>query len=149
MMQRLFRGTGRGLRRRRDGLRQEIKPLLLEGDPTPGNDGDGSESEGERLPTLITKGEVEEDGIRSIIIISGTGDLFHTGKGDFQIDLFTIFSFRNLKEKHISLNPQAALTPGSFDRETSVVIHFTRLRSHHSQNNIALTSFRVNGDRMA
>ena len=104
-MQRFFRGTGRGLRRRTDGFGQKVEPLSLEGDPTPGNDGDGSESEGEGFPPLITKGEVEEDGVRSIIIISGTGDLFHTGKGDFQIDLFSAFSFGHLEEQYISLNP--------------------------------------------
>jgi hypothetical protein len=122
--------------------------LFLEGDPPSGNDGNRSKPEGERFPPLIAKGEVEENGVRSIIVVSGTGDLFHTGKGDFQIDLFTLFSFRHLKEQQISLDPQAALTPGSFDRKTSVVIHFARLRSHHYKINITLTTVCVNGEEL-
>ena len=74
---------GRGLFRRFDGLGQKCKPLVLEGDPPSGNDGNGGESEGKGFFRLITEGEVEENGVRSIKIVSGAGDLFHAGKGDF------------------------------------------------------------------
>lgn len=37
---------GRDLFRRFDGLGQKCKPLFLEGNPPPGNDGNGGEPEG-------------------------------------------------------------------------------------------------------
>jgi hypothetical protein len=66
-----------------DGLFQVVEPLLLKGDPPPGNNDNGSKPNGERLFGLISKGEVEEDRIRTIIIVSGEKDFLHPGERDF------------------------------------------------------------------
>jgi hypothetical protein len=99
------RRTRRGSCRRRDGLIQKVEPLFLKSDPPSGDNGNGSKSEGEGFSTLITEGEIEEDGIRSIIIVSGEGDLFHAGKRDLQIDCFTPFPSGHLKVKNIPFDP--------------------------------------------
>jgi len=54
---------------------------------------------------LIPKGEVEKDGIRSIIIVPGEEDLVCSGKGNPQIDLFAPPPLRNLKTNVFFLNP--------------------------------------------
>ena len=74
------------------GLGQVVKPFPLEGNPPPGNEGNGSKPQGEGLFSLISKGEVEEDGIRPIEIVSGEEEFLQFGEGDFQIDLFTFLA---------------------------------------------------------
>jgi hypothetical protein len=59
-----------------------MKPFFLECDPSSGNEGDGSKPQGERLFCLIAKGEIEEDGVRPVIIITGKEDLLHFGEGN-------------------------------------------------------------------
>jgi len=65
-----------------DGLFQVVEPLLLKGDPPPGNDGNRGEANGERLLGFLSKGEVEEDRIRTIVIVSGENDFLHSGERD-------------------------------------------------------------------
>jgi hypothetical protein len=81
--QKLFAGKGGGTSQSVDGLSQVVKPFLLKGNPPPGNNGYGSKPNGERLFGLISKGEIEEDGIRPIIIVTGEEELFHPGERDF------------------------------------------------------------------
>jgi len=77
----------------------------LEGDPPSGNDGNGGKPEGESLSPVILEGEVEQDGVRSIIIVSGEGDLSHPGKGDCQVDLFPFLARGHLKKQLCFLHP--------------------------------------------
>ncbi len=81
-----------------NGLGQVVKPLPLEDNPPSGDEGNGSKPQGESLFILISKGEVEENGIRPIIVVSGEEDLLHSGKGDSYIDLFTSLPLGYLKE---------------------------------------------------
>jgi hypothetical protein len=87
------------------GLGQVVKPSLLEGNPPSGNEGNGSKPQGEGLFSLISIGQVEENGIRPIVVVSGEEDPFHSGKGNLQIDLFTTLSLGYLKEQHIPFEP--------------------------------------------
>jgi hypothetical protein len=81
----------------------------LERNPSSGNEGNGREPQGERLLGFIAKGEIEKDGIDSIIIITGEKDLRHFGEGNFQLDPFASFPFWNFKVKLVSFNPHPAL----------------------------------------
>jgi hypothetical protein len=101
---RLFSGEGRELALRVDGFSQVVHPFLLKSDPPSWNQGDGSKSHGKGLLGFISKGKVEKDCIRSIIIVPGKEDLFCSEKGDSQIDLFTPLPLRNLKTDHIFLD---------------------------------------------
>jgi hypothetical protein len=58
---------------------------------------------------LIAKGEIEKDGIYSIIIIPGEKDLRHLGEGNFQLDPFAAFPFWNFKVKLVCFNPHPTL----------------------------------------
>jgi hypothetical protein len=50
------------------------------------------------------KGEVEEDGIGSIIVVAGEEDLFHLREGNPQIDPFAVLPFRDLETDPIFLD---------------------------------------------
>ncbi len=65
-----------------DSLGQECEPLLLEGNPAPGDDDTGGKSEGEGFLLLVKEGKIKEDGVRAVIVVSGEDDLVHIGKGD-------------------------------------------------------------------
>ena len=66
-----------------DNLGQVVKPYPLEGNPPSGNEGNGSKPQGEGLFSLISKGQVEEDGVRPIVIVSGKENFLQFGEGDF------------------------------------------------------------------
>jgi hypothetical protein len=82
---------------------------------------------------LISKGEVKEDGIRSIIIITGEEDLLHLGEGNFQMDSLSPLPPRSLKVKFIFFDPQPALPSRSFNRKPSVIVSMARVRNHHDE----------------
>jgi hypothetical protein len=77
----------------------------LKGNPPSWNESDGSKSHSEGLLGFISKGEVEKDGIGSIIIVPGEEDLVCPGKGNSQIDLFAPLPFLNRKVNVFFLNP--------------------------------------------
>jgi hypothetical protein len=54
---------------------------------------------------LISKGEIEEDGIRPIIIVTGEEELFHPGERDFKMDFFNTLALRSLKKEEILFDP--------------------------------------------
>jgi hypothetical protein len=56
--------------------------LFLKRNPSSGDEGNRRKSQGEGLFGRIAKREIEEDGIRPIIIIAGEEDLIHLGEGD-------------------------------------------------------------------
>jgi hypothetical protein len=56
--------------------------LFLKRNPSSGDEGNRRESQGEGLFGRIAKREIEEDGIRPIIIIAGEEDLIHLGEGN-------------------------------------------------------------------
>ena len=88
-----------------DNLGQVVKPFPLKGNSPSGNEGYGSKPQGEGLFSPIPKGEVKENGIRPIIVVSGEEDLLHSGKRDLHIDLFTTLSLGYLKKQHIPFDP--------------------------------------------
>jgi len=55
----------------------------LECDPPSGNEGNGCKPQGKGFLCLIAEGEVEEDRIRSIIIIPREEDLLHLRERNF------------------------------------------------------------------
>ena len=69
--------------RRRDDLRQEVEPLLLQRDSTPGDDDTGGKPDGKGFSLLVVKGKVEDHGVRSVIVVAGEKDLLHRGEGYF------------------------------------------------------------------
>jgi len=79
--------------------------LLLKSDPPSRNDGDRGKSHGVGFPVLILKGEVEDDGIGSVIIVPGEKDFFCFRQGNLQTDLFAALPFRNREAKLFFLNP--------------------------------------------
>jgi len=82
---------------------------------------------------LIAKGEIEEDGICAIIIISGEEDLLHFGEGNFQMDSLTLLSFWSFEGKLVCFNPQPALPSRPFNRKPTVVVSVARFRCHHDE----------------
>ena len=92
-----------------DGIGQIVEPLLLERDPSSGNQGNGCKPQGERLLRLIAEGEVEKDSIDSVIIIPAERNLLHSGEWNFQMDPLTAFPFWNFKVKLVCFNPHPAL----------------------------------------
>ena len=87
------------------GLGEVIEPFLLKDNPPPGNEGDGSKSQGEGFLSLIPKGEVEEDRIRAIVVVPGKEDLLDFGKGNLQVNLLITPFPGYSKEQYFPLDP--------------------------------------------
>ncbi len=83
---------------------------------------------------LIVKGEVEKDRIGSVVIVTGEKNPRHFGEGNFEMDPFASSSFRDFKEKLVSLNPHPALPSRPFCRKPSIIVNTTGFGCHHDEN---------------
>jgi len=82
---------------------------------------------------LIAKGEIEEDRIGPIVIITGEENLLHFGRWDVQMNSLTTLPFRNFKAKLAFFDPQPAFPSRPFDRKPSIIVSMTRLRCHRDK----------------
>jgi len=85
------------------------------------------------LLRLIAKGEIEEDRIRSIVIIATEEDLLHLGERNFQTDSLAPLPFRSLEGKRVFLHPEPSLPSGSFNRKPSIVVSMARFGGHQDE----------------
>jgi len=105
----------------------------LKGNPPSWNQGNWGKPHGKGFLCFIPEGEVEEDGICTIIIVPGEENLFCFGKGNLQVDLFTFFPFWNRKANVFFLNPKAAFPSRPFYGKSSIVDSMARFGYHRDR----------------